>query len=215
MTDPAEATHLHATLIETQRLSLEPLSRHHAYELVDVLDDPSLHTYIGGEPATLEQLLGRFELKSGGISADGVQTWLNWVIRTGDGTAVGFVQATITPFAAGPTAELAWVVGVSHQRRGFATEAAAAVTAWLAERHVRRLVAHVHPQNLPSQVVAQRLGLQPTDVVVEGETEWVRPAGQAGASAFRRRQTSSGTIRRTLVPWTWRPTSAPSPRSSP
>lgn len=175
LTDPAEAAHLRATLIETERLRLEPLRRDHADEIVTVLDDPALHSYIGGQPATLEQLRGRFELKSGGISADGVQTWLNWVIRTGDGAAVGFVQATITPFDDGPRAELAWVVGVSHQRRGFASEAAAAVTAWLADRHVRRLVAHVHPENLPSQVVAQRLGMQPTDVVVDGETEWLRP----------------------------------------
>ena len=169
----AESTHLRATPIETERLRLEPLDSAHTYELVTVLDDPALHTYIGGEPATLEQLYGRFELKSGGISADGVQTWLNWVVRAGEGAAVGFVQATITPSDAGPSAELAWVVGLSHQRRGFATEAAAAAMAWLAERDVRRLVAHVHPDNVPSQVVAERLGMRPTDVVVDGEIEWV------------------------------------------
>jgi len=170
---PASSSHLCAAPIDTHRLRLEPLRVDHADELVSVLDDQALHTYLGGVPATVEQLRARFDLKSHGVSADGVQTWLNWVVRTGDGWAAGFVQATISPTEAGPVAELAWVVGVPHQRRGLATEAAAAVAAWLTRQDVRRLVAHVHPDNVASQVVAERLGLRPTDVVVDGEVEWV------------------------------------------
>jgi len=168
----ARSRPLYAEPITTERLVLEPLTVKHADELVEVLDNQSLHTYVGGTPANLAQLRGRFDLKAGGVSADGVQTWLNWVIRDA-GAATGFVQATVTPTAGGPVAELAWVVGVAHQRQGLATESAAAVVQWLAGKGVRRLVAHVHPDNTPSAVVATRLGLRPTTVVVDGEVEWV------------------------------------------
>lgn len=149
----------------------------HADELADVLDDTSLHTYIGGEPATLAQLRGRFDIKANGVSADGRQRWLNWVIRTTDGEVAGYVQATAVASDTAVTAELAWVVGVTHQRRGLATEAAAGVVRWLSERDVQHLVAHIHPDNVASQGVARRLGMRPTDVVVDGEVEWVlRPS---------------------------------------
>jgi len=173
MDAPAGPSHLRAEPIDAERLRLEPLRVSHADELVTVLDDTTLHTYIGGRPATLEELRGRFDIKAGGCSADGVQTWLNWVIRV-DGCAAGYVQATITPWPEGPRAELAWVVGMAHQRRGLAVESAAAVAQWLAARQVHHLVAHVHPDNTPSRVVAERVGMHPTDVIVDGETQWVR-----------------------------------------
>ena len=181
MAKSAQRRHLRAEPIDTPRLRLEPLRVGHADELVDVLADDELHTYIGGAPARLEQLRGRFDLKSHGVSADGLQTWLNWVLRAADtSSAVGFVQATISPSDTGPVAELAWVVGVEHQRQGLASEAGAAVAAWLAERDVRRLLAHVHPANVASQVVARRLGLHPTETVVDGETEWVGEVTPSG-----------------------------------
>ncbi len=167
------APELTATTITTERLSLEPLRMSHADELVDLLDDQSLHTHIGGEPASLAQLRGRIDIKTQGESADGRQRWLNWVIRTTAGDVAGYVQATAVTEPGGVTAELAWVVGVAHQRQGVAGEAAAAMQQWLADRDVRRLVAHIHPGNVASQRVARQLGLQPTDVVLDGETEWV------------------------------------------
>ncbi len=169
---------LRASTIQTRRLRLEPLRLTHADELVSVLDDAALHTYIGGEPATLPQLRMRFDLKSRGASDDGLQTWLNWVMR-GPGSVVGFVQATVTQVDGEAVAELAWVVGVQHQRQGYASEGGAAAVEWLVVRGVRRLVAHVHPDNVASHAVARRLGMHPTQVVVDGEVEWVlRPGGE-------------------------------------
>ncbi len=172
---------LRASMIQTRRLRLEPLRLTHADELVSVLDDAALHTYIGGEPATLPQLRMRFDVKSRGCSADGLQTWLNWVVR-GPASVVGYVQATLSPVRGEVVAELAWVVGVEHQRLGYAGEATAAAVAWLAARGVRHLVVHIHPDNVASQRLAARLGMHPSHVVVDGEVEWVlrrsgRPAG--------------------------------------
>ena len=145
----------------------------HAEELLTVLDDPALHTYVGGRPATLPQLRARIDLKTAGVSADGVQRWLNWVIRTDAGDVAGYVQATVIATTDGPVAELAWVVGAAYQGCGVASEAATGVVRWLREQGVHGLVAHIHPGNVASQVVARRTGLHPTDVVVDDEVEWV------------------------------------------
>ena len=171
MTTRTGPRHLRAEAIDTARLHLEPLRVEHADELVEVLDDPVLHRYVGGRPATLAQLRGRFRLKARGMSEDALQTWLNWVVRD-SAAPVGYLQATITPGAAGG-AELAWVIGVPHQGRGYATEAASGVVGWLTGRGVRRFVAHLHPGNVASRRVAAHLGMHPTPVVVDGETEWV------------------------------------------
>jgi RimJ/RimL family protein N-acetyltransferase len=58
-------------------------------------------------------------------------------------------------------AELAWVVGIEHQGRGIATEAAGAVVAWLRAVHrVGHFTASIRPDNLPSVRVAEHLGLR-------------------------------------------------------
>lgn len=62
-----------------QRVRLEPLRVEHADELMPVLDDSSLHTFVGGEPADLAQLRARYTRQVVGRSPDGAQRWLNWL----------------------------------------------------------------------------------------------------------------------------------------
>jgi RimJ/RimL family protein N-acetyltransferase len=159
--------------LDSERLHLEPLTVEHADEMAAVLDDPALHVFIGGRPATREELRGRYERLVVGHSRDGSQRWLNWVIRRrDDGQPVGTVQATITEAARTLTAEIAWEIGTGQQRQGFAREAALAMVAWLREQGVTTVVAHVHPQHEASQAVARALGLEPTDALVDGEVRW-------------------------------------------
>lgn len=60
----------------------------------------------------------------------------------------------------------------AHQRRGYAGEAAAAMARWLRIHGVEVLVAHVHPGHHASMGVARRVGLTPSDLIVNGETRW-------------------------------------------
>jgi len=160
-------------LLATARLDLEPLQVAHAEEMAAVLDDPALHEYIGGEPASLEQLHRQYSRQVLGRSPDGSQRWLNWVLRhRPDRRAVGTVQATVSQEAQLLTAEVAWVVGTAHQGRGYAQEAAAAMVAWLRRCGIEAVVAHVHPEHPASQAVAQSVGLHPTTAVVDGEVRW-------------------------------------------
>jgi RimJ/RimL family protein N-acetyltransferase len=160
--------------LTSERLELEPLRADHANEMTLLLDDPGLHTFIGGAPATLDELHDRYRHQVLGRSADGSQVWLNWVLRRRDtGQPVGTVQATVSTRESGHLcAELGWVIGSAYQGQGFAKEGVQALASWLRAQDVRLLIAHVHPQHQASMAVARSIGLEPSDIIIDGETRW-------------------------------------------
>jgi RimJ/RimL family protein N-acetyltransferase len=161
--------------ITTARLDLVPLTPDDAAEMVGVLAGDELYTFIGGSAPSLEELHDRYARQSIGRSADGSEAWHNWIIRPRpDGQAVGFVQATIRDD--GRLAEIAWVVGLAWQRHGYATEASLALIGWLESRGVARITANIQRDHEASEALAQRIGLQPTDEMVDGERVWEREA---------------------------------------
>jgi hypothetical protein len=85
--------------------------------MVQVLADPALYRFTGGEPPTLNGLRRQYTAQVAGSSPDGAERWRNWVVRlasrdrrAGPGPAIGFVQATVT--RGGRSADIAWVIGV-------------------------------------------------------------------------------------------------------
>lgn len=166
-----------AAPIATTRLRLDPLTAADADGMVGVYADPLMHQFTGGEEPTLDGLRRRYESMSIGRSPDGMESWLNWIIRpAGESVAVGAMQATVV-HAVDPAepeqAFIAWEIGVVWQGRGYASEAATAVVAWLVERSITTIGAHIHPQHTASQAVAARAGLRRTEAVHDGEEVWV------------------------------------------
>jgi RimJ/RimL family protein N-acetyltransferase len=159
--------------MRADRLSLTPLAVADADEMVGVLSGPALYAFTAGTPPSLGELRARYARLATGRSPDGHEEWRNWIIRREpDRTAVGYVQATIVD--AGTRAEIAWVVGLSWQRQGFAAEAARALVAWLDARGVTVIQAHIHPDHAASAAVARRAGLVPTGQTHDGEQLWLR-----------------------------------------
>ena len=153
--------------IISDRLVLTPLDVADAAEMVAVLSDRDLYAFMGGEPPTMDQLQERYRRQSASSPRE-AETWHNWVIRL-DGTAIGFVQATVL----GGVADLAWVVGTRWQGLGYGTEASKAMRDWLAGRGVARFSAHIHPNHAASNAVAVNLDLRPTGQVDDdGEMIW-------------------------------------------
>ena len=151
--------------LATDRLDLEPLRVDHAEEMTAVLGDPALYVFTGGEPPSTAELRRRYALQVAGRSPDGEERWLNWIVRRrAQGDAIGYVQATVR----GGAADVAWVIGVPWQGRGYAAEAAMAIVAWLGGP----VTAHIHPDHKGSASVARRLGLEPTDEIEDGEVVW-------------------------------------------
>jgi RimJ/RimL family protein N-acetyltransferase len=147
--------------------------------MVEVLSNRDLYLFTGGDPPDLAGLEAQYEAQVTGPSL-GEEVWHNWILRPNDtGEAVGFVQATVI----GDSADVAWVVGVDWQGRGFASEAAAAMCNWLATQGVEKFTAHVHPGHAASQRVAASLGMQATDKIdSDGEVVWASPARPSGGS---------------------------------
>lgn len=146
---------------------MTPLAVSDDAAMVRVLADPALYDFTGGEPPTLTTLHSRYTSQVAG-SEDPGEIWFNWIVRL-DGDAIGFVQATITAMMA----DLAWVIGVPWQGRGFATEAARAMRDWLVSMGVVGFNAHIHADHAVSGAVARSLDLRPTGEFDEdGEMIW-------------------------------------------
>ncbi|MFF0270042.1 GNAT family N-acetyltransferase [Kribbella sp. NPDC004536] len=153
-------------VIATERLRLLPLRVEHAVRMAEVLSDPSLYTFTGGEPPTVEALEARYRRQLAGPGNEDEQ-WLNWVVEY-DGDLIGYVQATVT----GSTAEIAWVIGTAWQGRGFAKEAAQGLFTWLRAQRAQEIVAHIHPDHTASAAVAAAIGLAQTGLMTDGEYLW-------------------------------------------
>ena len=82
------------------------------------------------------------------------------------------MQATIRDD--GRHAEIAWVVGLAWQGRGYATEASLALVGWLESAWRDRITANIQPDHVASEAVARRIGLRPTGEMVDGERVWER-----------------------------------------
>jgi RimJ/RimL family protein N-acetyltransferase len=167
-------SHTSGDAIGTERLELRPLQPGDAAEMAVVLGDVRLHEFIGGSPASPDQLADSFRRLAAG-SGRPDELWLNWIVRLRTtGEAIGTVQATVTRAGDRRAASVAWVVGVPWQGRGFASEAAAATVAWLDSSGATAITACVRPGHIASERVARRSGLVPTDREVDGERIWVR-----------------------------------------
>jgi len=143
--------------IESATMRLEPLAAVHAEEMFLPMSAVAIYDYIpGGPPASVAALRERYIRLEKGRSADGVERWLNWIVRLRSGACAGFVQATIHPSA---TADFAFVFAPEHWGHGVAFEACSAVLPHLAQDFcVRALFATVDPRNARSIRLLQRLG---------------------------------------------------------
>lgn len=149
-------------------MKLVPQTRVHADALFPILNDDRLYTFIGGNPlTTVDALRERYTRLESRVSPDEKSRWLNWVIEV-EGATVGTVQATV----AGDEAFLAWVVGTAWQGRGYASEAVTMLVAELGFQNVATFKAQIHPKNIASQRIAQKLGMAKTKKLVDGEELW-------------------------------------------
>lgn len=143
---------------ESQRLRYETITPSHAPELQEALCDPRVYEFITDHVApTPDELLQAFHRKaSGPPPSRRDETWIDYAVRSMEsGVAVGRIEATLLE----GHAEVAYLFGPRHWRRGLAFEA----MQWLqqllhAEFGVSDLWATVSAHNTRSLQLLARLG---------------------------------------------------------
>ncbi len=94
-----------------------------------------------------------------------------WVVETHDGAFVGDCGLTMQEIEGDWHVEVGYHVHQHLRGQGLATEAAAAVRRAASDAAVPHLVAIIRPENLPSQRVAQKIGLRLERRAVKGGGE--------------------------------------------
>jgi RimJ/RimL family protein N-acetyltransferase len=82
-----------------------------------------------------------------------------WIVETLDGRFVGDCGLTWQQVDGVPALEVGYHVRRELQGHGYATEAAAACREYAQQLGQPHLVAIIHPENVPSQRVAEKIGL--------------------------------------------------------
>jgi [ribosomal protein S5]-alanine N-acetyltransferase len=149
--------------LHTARLTLEPRVAAHADALFPILADPRQREFHDDDPVSLDALRERFRKGESCRSPDGRELWLNWalLLRDGDDSAIGFVQATVQE---DHRAWVAYQVATALWGRGLATEATRAMVEHLMAHYaVTQCMATVDQRNKRSWRLLERLGFSRTD----------------------------------------------------
>ena len=163
------------TALATQRLRLRMPVAGDATAAVELVTDPDVMRFLGGQVVpeehvgtVVERWIRRWE--ENGIGFFVVEDREDGAFLGRVGLSIwdvrGWTHATLAGAGEHAQPELGWALVRSRWGRGYATEAAAAVRDWaFEERGIRRLISLVAPDNLASAAVARRLGAVPTPEV--------------------------------------------------
>ena len=164
-----------AAPIDTERLSIRPISRDDAKELFAILKGSDAELPFGDPlPSNLRETkkLVDFFAKGPKSAPEGVD-WFALVGRTHDGELIGAMAVDIFPDDGVPTAYIDGFVAMDSRQHGYATEAGQAVVQHLLDRGL--VVAANIRVGHPSEAVAKDIGLVETDELDGSARTWRSP----------------------------------------
>jgi RimJ/RimL family protein N-acetyltransferase len=150
-----------APVLETGRLLLRPHRESDLPDCHSMWSDPATVKYIGGVPATTEEVWARMLRYAGHWT---LKRYGYWVVEekksgrfAGEVGLADFKRGLVPSLGDAP--EMGWVLASWAQGSGYAAEACRRVLEW-AERNLAatRFVCLIHPENDASIRLARRLG---------------------------------------------------------
>jgi len=164
--------------IETDRLLLRPFGPDDLGDLYAMHSDAEVSRYLYNPPRTLDETHDLLSRKIAGAAIEAEGDWLSAaVVVSGTGECVGDLALH---YVSEPhrTAEIGFVFQPRHQRKGFATEAAAAFVGWAFASGFHRVIGRTEARNTVSARVLEKLGMRLEAHFVENE--WVKGEWQSG-----------------------------------
>lgn len=155
-------------IAETERLTIRPLTEPDIPVLASIWADDQVTRFMGG-PRVFGEVCASFRRD---LSAPPLQFDLWPVVERSSRVVVGHCGLLPKKVDGHEEVELVYVFAAAFWRRGYATEAAAAIRDYAFRRlGVARLVSLIDPAHAASARVALKLGMKP-------ERDTVRPSGK-------------------------------------
>lgn len=146
-------------ILETDRLILQEFTTADANFILDLLNEPAFHRYIGDKGVrTIDE--ARIYLTEGAISSYKNSGYGLWLAKTKkNNTSIGMCGLKNRDVLEIP--DLGYAFLKQYWSKGYATEAAPGVLTYAFEKlSLNRIAAITHPENKGSEKVLQKLGFQ-------------------------------------------------------
>jgi RimJ/RimL family protein N-acetyltransferase len=141
----------------TQRLAFRQMTADDLDDMAALLGDPEVMRYYP-RPKDRDEALAWIDWNQRLYRQEGLGLWLTTLRATGE--FVGDCGLTPQEIEGTTDIEVGYHVRADLQGHGYATEAAAACRDYARDvLGTKRLIAIIHPDNIPSQRVAQKIGL--------------------------------------------------------
>lgn len=156
-------------ILETRRLELSELSVADLDFVAEMLADPEVMRFYP-KRYTRDEAAGWIEGQVARYAGDGHGLWLARDRVSGD--PVGQVGLIMQEVDGVRKQELGYLLHRPFWRQGLASEAAAGVRDWAFDSlGLSRVISLIRPENLPSQGVARRIGMQPEGRTLHADLE--------------------------------------------
>jgi RimJ/RimL family protein N-acetyltransferase len=143
--------------LETDRLILRPFAESDFDPYAAIVSDPEVTRYMNGPPLPRWEAWRSFAMFIGHWQLRGYGVW--GLEEKATGRFLG--RAGLHNPDGWPGIEVGWMLDRAVWGKGFATEAARAAMRWaVKELRLRHIISVIHPENVRSIGVAERLGMR-------------------------------------------------------
>jgi [ribosomal protein S5]-alanine N-acetyltransferase len=147
------------TIFETKRLILRPMNRNDAKDLFSYLNDPEVMRFENSGVLTYTQIKTFLEEKQKKIMQDMLPLGTRAVVLKESGNMIGECTLHHLKYVEGHPVEISYKINRHYWNNGYATEAAKCLMDHgYKDLKISEMVAAIHPLNLASMRVAEKLG---------------------------------------------------------
>ena len=142
--------------LESERLILRGITEDDAPEIVEWRSDPEAYKFFRSpHRITMDEHLAWF--RNNYLSNDNRLDWM--CFEKSSGSKIGVFGSVVLRLTGGGEAEINYMLKPEARHKGYASEAVRRIIQYVrSEFHIKRFIAEIHKDNLPSVALAERNG---------------------------------------------------------